>query len=384
MTDIVQCPQCGFLEYDEHSGCAVCGFHSRAALKTGHPALKPLDHKLIEFPLKNRVAGKPPSHHESALPEISLPLFDERGKSGGTPIATSELEWREELQEKLRQYRARRGGERKEQLHDPGMKETGQRVDPRCVSPSPNNDLAAALDEAFKLHPGVHPSGFEFEKEELKASSISAKPRASVGTPRPLVGAQRFELPESVQKIKQRHPPRRSELFQQPLLFEASAVQRGPMPGTDHAGLPVPVASARERFLAACVDLSVIAAVETISALPVLALLHAKGWSLNLAPRSVAIVLITLLIFALGYVLLFTATTGRTLGMNLRGLSLVNFSGESPSLEEAALRTVGYLVSAGSLLLGFAWVLFDVDSLAWHDRISRTYPTRTPVLARNP
>lgn len=140
------------------------------------------------------------------------------------------------------------------------------------------------------------------------------------------------------------------------------------------------MASLRERSLAACIDLMMIAAVETISTLPVLFLVQAKGWSLTLAPRSAAIGLIALLIFALSYVFLFTAATGKTLGMHLRGLVLVNFAGESPSLQETSLRTVGYLVSAGSLLLGFIWVLFDVDALAWHDRISRTYPVHSRVL----
>lgn len=289
-------------------------------------------------------------------------------------MTTPELVWREELQEKLRQYRARREGPKKERSRDGGVEEADGSVRPPRESPSSNNDLAAALDEAFKLHPA---GAAGVKKEELEALFNSARPRAGGGRPRPFAGAQGFELPESVQRIKQRQPPRRSELFQQPLLFEASAGARGALTGADHAGLPVPVASVRERFLAACVDLLVIATLETISILPVLALLHSKGWRLNLAPRSLAIGLITLLIFALGYVLLFTAATGKTLGMHLRGLALVNFSGEPPSLGEIALRTAGYLVSAGSLLLGFVWVFFDVDALAWHDRISRTYPAHT-------
>jgi uncharacterized RDD family membrane protein YckC len=353
VTNTVQCPQCGFLEFDEHSGCAVCGFHSRAALKTGPAALQPLDQRLVDFPHISREAGKLLSHHESALPEASLPLFDEPRRPRGTPVAPPELVWRKELQEKLRQYKARRGGPKKERSRDAGIAETGERIAPRGSSPSSDDDLAAALDKAFKLHPVVPP--LAVEKEELETSFISARPRASGRTRRP-------------------------ELFQQPLLFEATTVARGPLAGTDLTGLPVPVASVHDRFLAASVDLVVIATVETISVLPILALLHAKGWSLTLAPRSVAIGLITFLIFALCYVFLFTATTGKTVGMHLRGLALVNFAGESPSVEETALRTVGYLVSAGSLLLGFIWVFFDVDALAWHDRISRTYPAHTRVL----
>jgi len=34
---------------------------------------------------------------------------------------------------------------------------------------------------------------------------------------------------------------------------------------------------------------------------------------------------------------------------------------------------VGYVLSAGTLFLGFLWVLWDEDALSWHDRLSRTY-----------
>jgi uncharacterized RDD family membrane protein YckC len=176
--------------------------------------------------------------------------------------------------------------------------------------------------------------------------------------------------------MKQRQSPRRSDTFQQPLLFEASTVAHRASTDGDHPGLSNPVASIRERFLAAGIDFLIVGAVETMSILPLAVLVQSKGWSLTLTSRSVMAGCIIFMIFALLYVFLFSATMGKTLGMHLRGLVLVNFAGESPSLKETTLRAVGYLVSAGSLLLGFIWVFFDVDALAWHDRISRTYPTR--------
>jgi hypothetical protein len=34
---------------------------------------------------------------------------------------------------------------------------------------------------------------------------------------------------------------------------------------------------------------------------------------------------------------------------------------------------IALYLSVGSLLMGVVWALVDVDSLCWHDRMSRTY-----------
>ena len=37
------------------------------------------------------------------------------------------------------------------------------------------------------------------------------------------------------------------------------------------------------------------------------------------------------------------------------------------------LRSLGYVISAGTLFMGFLWACWDEDTLTWHDRFSRTY-----------
>jgi uncharacterized RDD family membrane protein YckC len=59
--------------------------------------------------------------------------------------------------------------------------------------------------------------------------------------------------------------------------------------------------------------------------------------------------------------------------MMLRGLQVVDFSGEAPAPRQLLLRAVGYVLSAGSFFLGFLWAMWDEDELTWHDRISHTY-----------
>jgi uncharacterized RDD family membrane protein YckC len=59
--------------------------------------------------------------------------------------------------------------------------------------------------------------------------------------------------------------------------------------------------------------------------------------------------------------------------MMLRGLQVVSFSGEPPTPTQMVLRSVGYMLSAGTFFLGFLWAMWDSDELTWHDRLSRTY-----------
>ena len=80
------------------------------------------------------------------------------------------------------------------------------------------------------------------------------------------------------------------------------------------------------------------------------------------------------LIYSL-YFSLFTAFSGATPGMQVLGLSAVGPDGAFPETRQLFWRSFGYILSGGTLLLGFAWALWDEDHLTWQDRISRTYIT---------
>ena len=81
------------------------------------------------------------------------------------------------------------------------------------------------------------------------------------------------------------------------------------------------------------------------------------------------------LIYAL-YFSLFTSFSGATPGMQLLGLAAVGPDGEFPETRQLFWRSFGYVLSGGTLMLGFLWSLWDEDHLTWQDRISRTYVTR--------
>ena len=59
--------------------------------------------------------------------------------------------------------------------------------------------------------------------------------------------------------------------------------------------------------------------------------------------------------------------------MMIRGLQVASFSGDSPTPRQYFLRATGYILSAGTMYLGFLWAMWDEDGLTWHDRLSRTY-----------
>jgi uncharacterized RDD family membrane protein YckC len=62
---------------------------------------------------------------------------------------------------------------------------------------------------------------------------------------------------------------------------------------------------------------------------------------------------------------------------------VVSFSGENPTAKQYFQRALGYMLSAGTLFLGFLWAIWDEDALTWHDRFSRTYLTSPKTLAES-
>jgi uncharacterized RDD family membrane protein YckC len=68
----------------------------------------------------------------------------------------------------------------------------------------------------------------------------------------------------------------------------------------------------------------------------------------------------------------FWRLRGQTLGMQVWKIRTVNDSGQILTLGECAVR---YFFATFSLMfmgLGFLWILFDPERLAWHDRASGT------------
>jgi uncharacterized RDD family membrane protein YckC len=79
---------------------------------------------------------------------------------------------------------------------------------------------------------------------------------------------------------------------------------------------------------------------------------------------------------ALVYQLVFHILLGRTLGMRLLRMKVIDVYGDRPSPGRCVVRCAGYLAGAATLFLGFLWVGFDSEKRGLHDWIAGTYVVR--------
>jgi uncharacterized RDD family membrane protein YckC len=141
-----------------------------------------------------------------------------------------------------------------------------------------------------------------------------------------------------------------------------------PLDGTETYG-SYPVASLEERRSAAAIDIACL----LFAYGAFLALFGSLGGQFTLSKLSAAVYGVTFSIVYLQYFALFTIFGGTTPGMMFRGLQVASFTGDPPTPRQMLLRSLGYILSAGTLFLGFFWAWWDEDALTWHDRLSHTY-----------
>jgi uncharacterized RDD family membrane protein YckC len=151
--------------------------------------------------------------------------------------------------------------------------------------------------------------------------------------------------------------------------FTAEDSHEGPRPRISPYDSPaLSVASLAERRRAGLLDLALL----LFAYGAFLILFHACGGRFTLSKVDALVTAATLGLFYTQYITLFTYFGAATPGMTLRGLRVVSLDGLDPSPEQLLWRSFGYLVSAGTMMLGFLWALWDEDQLSWHDRISQT------------
>jgi uncharacterized RDD family membrane protein YckC len=145
-----------------------------------------------------------------------------------------------------------------------------------------------------------------------------------------------------------------------------------------------------KRLLAATVDLAIV-----IPAAVVMTLIVSKIAGVHLPPSNLkvldidmwidlvlatdpALVMGIVMFLAIGliYLLVFQIVVGRTLGMRLLRMKIIDVYGERPSPGRCALRCGGYLASVATLFLGFLWMGFDSEKRGLQDWIAGTYVIR--------
>ena len=134
-------------------------------------------------------------------------------------------------------------------------------------------------------------------------------------------------------------------------------------------GASLPVAELATRRLAGALDACIVCGVFVAF----LGAFRSMGGQLGFVRIDFAVYAATFFLIYAIYFGLFTLFSGSTPGMHARGLTVVALDGTFPETRQLLWRSFGYLLSGGTLLLGFLWALWDEDRLTWQDRISQTY-----------
>lgn len=133
-----------------------------------------------------------------------------------------------------------------------------------------------------------------------------------------------------------------------------------------------PVAPVALRALAGALD----AAVVTIASGVFVGTFYLLGGVLPTQPRAAGGLVLAAGVLAAFYLFLYLFYAGETPGMQWTGQRLIDFEGNRPRAGKRLVRSLGALLSAAALGLGYLWALIDEESLTWHDRMSQTFLTR--------
>jgi uncharacterized RDD family membrane protein YckC len=314
--------------------CFQCGAILLSGVRACHFCDSILDHSAQE--------------HETAL--HSCPAAGSVN-TDTSPGEAQDLPWLGELEQRLDAYRARHGGSsRGSRYASPPPATAGIRA--KAAPQTLQSQLPFGEPEAARYASAVTVAE---PTEETEPSNNEFSFTIAIGrySPPPEKRDGRLEIDVSI-------PP-----GEQPGCEPDDANGR-----TQHYGL-YPVASLEQRRWAALIDIVCL----LFAYGGFLALFGSLGGQFTLSKLSAEVYAATFAIVYLQYFALFTVFGGTTPGMMFRGLQVSSFTGEVPTPRQMLLRSLGYMISASTVFLGFFWAWWDEDALSWHDRISRTYLT---------
>jgi len=225
---------------------------------------------------------------------------------------------------------------------------------------------------AYRTHRGKLPGNDTQAHFSFEDSSPESQTGASITIEEEPPTKEEFSFTIAIGKAAKANPceesPMEIDVSSQTNANDHAQTQLTQVEANSQQGL-YPVASFDDRRLAGLIDFFCLA----FAYGGFLGLFGSLGGHFTLSKLSAAVCVATFAVVYMQYFALFTIFGGTTPGMMLRGLQVVSFSGELPTPRQMLLRSVGYLLSAGTFFLGFLWAMWDSDELTWHDRFSRTY-----------
>jgi uncharacterized RDD family membrane protein YckC len=139
----------------------------------------------------------------------------------------------------------------------------------------------------------------------------------------------------------------------------------------DNVELPFRAAGRAHRLYAASLDCVLVAAGAAVFAAVGYKMLPKLVFT---KPVLLTATALPVLLWAI-YQYLLLVYGGATAGMRIAKIRLSTFKGKSPRRRERRHRVMALYFSTASFIMGLLWAFVDVDTLCWHDRISRTYLT---------
>jgi hypothetical protein len=163
----------------------------------------------------------------------------------------------------------------------------------------------------------------------------------------------------------------RSETFQQSIAFPQQAAR--PDAGATDASIycNAPVALPTHRVLAAAID----GVMVTLALGLFVSVLYGMGVEIVIHKGTVVMYGLAVLVTMAVYRAMWCLAGIDSVGLRWSGLQLLTFDGGLPSREDRMTRLLSTHVSWAAGGLGLAWALVDEEKLAWHDHMSKTFPT---------
>ncbi len=356
----MKCPKCGFVSYPGLAQCGKCGYKFEAAAPPGssssilslfpesraptsdssrEEALPPLPRSEAPDFLRPE---PPPDHSPSRIPPPTP------GPESASP--SREERWKEELTERVENYRRRRAQPQPESGADGNLdldfsEAEGSSATDEHVLEFPREDAGLDIDLGRAATPqGKSPAleGLPLEKRARTSGSGASVGEVSLASAAPERGHVEIVIAQQASA-------------------SSPAVR-------DEAAL-VPVAPLGRRFLAGLADAGVLLVGAILFAL----IFWRAGGQLSRQPLNLAVLGFIGMFFVFVYFAISVTFAASTPGLLWMGIEVRNLDGLPPTPREALWRAFGYLVSVAALMLGFVWALVDSENLTWHDRMSGTF-----------
>jgi uncharacterized RDD family membrane protein YckC len=371
----MRCPSCGAVLRKRTMKCPDCG----------------------AFRNKNWVEPEQPQSQSTVVTENITDTKAIQSNGSSSLIAfpgtarSSVPEWRRELGERVREVQERRAREAAlENETSPAEAATPQlELLPTVESPVLNPLVAAALQRIERAHARPQYAGNaavatlqDYEPESLVNLNVSA----AETEPDDLVFEEEIKVNDTPPVPERVHnlavvpalpldeivvPPKPKRLIRDDndpaLNYLDSLPTTVGVDVTRHQSAPI-----LRRLMGGIVDLVVIA----ILASPLAALIQVNqlNWE---EPRTIAFAAASFVLVGFLYLTISTAFTGRTLGMRLIALRVVDArTGLIPTGGQSAKRAFCYIVSLTAAAIPLMYTLIDRDRQAPHDRFSRTAVVR--------